>query len=235
MNFAPRLDVPEKVPTFANATARASHAAVTTGAEAFLYGLTRHGVLPCAGRFPGLSIDPNEELQVSPVVGRSMAALWSSDLVPYRTLGSRLPLIQISHAAYKAYDYEFSRPASLSPHVVEGLLRLKLGYRGVALADVSAAARAASIDLAEAALRALESGCDLLVVPAEEGPLEAVLAALERATEFGKLPRERTEQALARVRNAGQQLAPPRKEPSEREILRLEHDFERFAGALWAD
>jgi len=228
MNFAPALDLPGKLPASTDATVGAPYVAVTRRAEAFVRGLSRHGVLPCAGHFPGLRIGAGERLQASPVVARSMATLWREDLFPYRTLGSRPPMIQVSHAAYKAYDYEFPRPASFSARVVEGLLRLKLGYRGVGLADVSAAARSASVALSEAALRALDAGCDLLLVPAAERPLEAVLAALERASEFGTLPRERLEQALSRVENARQGLAPSLKEPSVRDVSRLAQDFERF-------
>jgi beta-glucosidase-like glycosyl hydrolase len=228
LNFAPTVDLPLGLSSPADVTVGDPHLAVTRRAEAFVRGLSRHGVLPCAGHFPGLSIGASERLRSSPVVGRSMATLWREDLVPYRTLGSQLPVIQISHAAYKAYDYEFPRPASLSSRVVEGLLRVKLAYGGVALADVSAAARWTGVDLGEAAVRALEAGCDLLVVPAEQKPLETVLTALERASELGKLPRERVEQAGAHVQNAKQGLAPPSGEPSERDVSRLAHDFEKF-------
>lgn len=225
MNLAPTLDLPGRSSTTGEV---AAHLEVTRRAEAFVRGLSRHGVLPCVGHFPGLGMDVAARGQASPVVARSMATLWREDLVPYRTLGSRLPVIEISHAVYKAYDYEFPRPASMSPRVVDGLLRLKLGYRGVALADVSAAARSASVDLAEAALRILEAGCDLLEVPAEEKALETVLAALQRASELGKLRPERVEQALGRIQKAKQGLRAPHGEPSDREVSRLARDFEKM-------
>ncbi|HXJ92297.1 MAG TPA: glycoside hydrolase family 3 N-terminal domain-containing protein [Terriglobia bacterium] len=228
LNLAPTVDLPGNPSASKDTPSVGVQIDVTRRAEAFLRGLSRQGVLPCAGHFPGLSIGATERPQSSPVVARSMATLWREDLVPYRALGSRLPAVQISHAVYKAYDYEFPRPASLSSHVVEGLLRLKLGFGGVALADVSAAARSAGLGLEEAALRALDAGCDLLAVPAEEKSLTAVLGALERASEFGKLARDRVQQALARVQNAKRGLTPPPKEPSERAVSRLTHDFEKF-------
>jgi beta-glucosidase-like glycosyl hydrolase len=103
------------------------------------------------------------------------------------------------------------------------------------LADVSAAARSAGVDLAEAALRALEAGCDLLVVPAEEKPLEIVLAALERASELGKLRPERIGQALQRVQKAEQALRTPPKEPSAREVSRLLRDFEKLGNPQYGE
>jgi len=228
LNLAPTVDLAVGSSGSKGIPSGSVQTEVTRRAEAFVRGLSRDGVLSCARHFPGLTVGASDRLQASPVVASSMATLWREDLVPYRTLGSKLPAIQISHAVYKAYDYEFPRPASLSSHVVEGLLRLKLGYKGVALADVSAAARSAGIDFEESALRALEAGCDLLVVPAEEKPLMAVLGALERAGEFGKLAGDRVQQALARVQNAKCALASPPKEPSEREVSRLTHHFENF-------
>jgi beta-N-acetylhexosaminidase len=231
LNLAPTVDLRDDFSSGARNTRDAVQTAsspqeVTRCAEAFLRGLTRHRVLPCARHFPGLAIGDASE--ASPVVARSMATLWREDLIPYRTLGNKLPFVQISHAVYKAYDYEFPRPASLSPSVIEGLLRLKLEYKGVALADLSAAARSAGTDLAEAAVRAIAAGCDLLMIPAEDKPVATVLGALERASEFGKLPRERIEQALARVKRAKQELSVPPEEPGEREMSRLAEDFEKL-------
>lgn len=160
-----------------------------------------------------------------------MAALWREDLVPYRTLRDEVPLIQVSHAAYKAYDYEFPRPASLSPGVVESLLRVKLGYRGVALSDISAACQAARIEAGEALVQSLAAGCDLILANSEEPALEGMKNSLARALESGRLRPERVEQALGRIKNAKQGLLPARKQPSERDLARLQHAFREFSGA----
>ena len=157
-----------------------------------------------------------------------MATLWREDLVPYRTLGAKPGMIQVTHAVHKAYDYEFPRPAALSPAVVEGLLRVKLGYPGVALANLTAAARAASIGFGEAAVRAMAAGCDLLLVPCEEKHLLVVREALQRAIEGGILGRDRIDEALVRIKKAKTGLPKAPKEPSDREIARLRGDFAEF-------
>ncbi|HEY6290695.1 MAG TPA: glycoside hydrolase family 3 N-terminal domain-containing protein [Terriglobia bacterium] len=235
LDLAPTLDLPH-LSTEAGARANNNRSAVpshqpaevTGRADAFIRGLARHHVLPCGRHFPGLATVHGEETLAAPVVDRTMVTLWREDLVPYRTLAAKLPMLEISQAVYKAYDYEFSRPASLSPSVVEGLLRLKLGYQGVALSDAFASSRAAGIEISEAAVRALAAGCDLVLVPGEEKCLDAVLTALERAAEFDRLPRERIEQALGRARHAKKGLAIPRREPSERDLARLARDFQDF-------
>ena len=205
LDLAPRVDLsPASIETAKRTRSTrppipsSQPAEVTSRAEAFIRGLTRRRVLPCARHFPGLVTAPGE---AAPVVDRTMIALWREDLIPYRALSGKLPMVEISHAVYKAYDYEFPRPASLSPSVIEGLLRLKLRYEGVALSNTFLSCRAAGIEIGEASVRALAAGCDLVLIPGDEKSPDAVLTAIERAAEFGQLSWERIEQGLeARTR-----------------------------------
>ena len=197
-------------------------------AEAFVKGLTRHRVLACARSFPGLPASLRRAGADLPVVGKSMAALWREDLLPYRTLRGMVALVQLSHVAYKAYDYEFPRPAALSPGVVESLLRAKIGYRGVAMADVSAASQAARIEPGEAAVQALAAGCDLILVSGEGSTLDSVKDTVAAALESGKLHPERIEQALARIQKAKAGLVGLRKPPSQRDLAELRRGFKEF-------
>ncbi|HUI43479.1 MAG TPA: glycoside hydrolase family 3 N-terminal domain-containing protein [Terriglobia bacterium] len=205
-------------------------ALVAEKAEGFVAGLARHGILACGRHFPGAaSLAKGAGAPARPrVVAKTMMTLWREDLVPYRRLGPKLAMVEITSAICKAYDYEFPRPASLSANVMEGLLRVKLGYQGVALVDASAAAGASEVDTGEAAVRALAAGCDLLLVSGEGREIELVFESLERALEFGKLAPERVEQALQRVRSARKRLRRPGKAPSERALERLALKFEEF-------
>ena len=239
LNLAPTVDLPEDLQSDAQVGTRSCEKSrlvrslplpvrAAQRGEDFLRGLVRHGVLACARHFPGLPPSlrkPRPDLRVIP---KSMAALWREDLVPYQALRNEVPLIQVSHAAYKAYDYEFPRPASLSPAVVEGLLRVKLGYRGVALADISAASQAGRLEAGEGSVQAVAAGCDLILVHGAEPALDGAKNSLARALESGRLRPERIEQAVGRVKNVMKSLVPLRKLPSERDLARLERAFRDF-------
>jgi beta-N-acetylhexosaminidase len=242
LNLAPTVDLPEVSGNNAKSSSRSGEKGspsrslplpvqIAHRGEVFLRGFAKHHVLACARHFPGLPASLRKSWPDPPVVTKSMAALWREDLVPYRTLRDEVPLIQVSHAAYKAYDYEFPRPASLSPGVVESLLRVKLGYRGVALSDVSAACQAARIEAGEALVQSLAAGCDLILANSEEPALEGMKDSLARALESGRLRPERVERALGRIKNAKQGLLPARRQPSERGLARLQHAFREFSGA----
>jgi len=237
LTMAPTLDI--EGPSAADAgsearidagVARIAPAEIAYRTEAFVESLRSYHVLSCGRHFPGLPATrttPQETKAI--VVDRSLAALWREELVPYRALGERLAAIEISHAVHRAYDYEFPRPASLSPGVIEGLLRAKLGYQGIAIADASVAARAAGIDLDEAAVRALAAGCDLVIVPGERKLLEGVCATLARAVDSGKLSGARISQAQARLITAQRRVRRPAKQVVAAEYSRLAREFEEFA------
>ena len=208
-NFAPRLDLStsfaEKswgAQTFASDPNRAAECG-----RAFVRGLERRHILACGKHFPGwgsVSALLRDGLATS---AKPMADLWREDLVPFRELLPRLPMALISSAAYKAYDFDHPRPASLSTAVVTGLLRQKLGYHGLALAYELESA-AGMPDVGQAAVQSLNAGCDLLVVDEGE-PLEIARQEVKAALVTGKLSAERIEQSLERIRAAKRRLALP--------------------------
>jgi len=196
---------------------------------AFLRGLERHNLLACGRHFPGLGTAQYSSPTEPPLVSKSMAELWREDLVPFQTLLLRLPLVLVSTAAYKAYDFDLVRSAGLSPKVVEGLLRVKLGYNGVAIAcGLETEAVRGTLDLEEAAVHALRAGCDMLLLEKAEAA-ERVHGALSAARESGKLPSGRVEQALERIQLAKKGLKPPGGRLSRRSIERVIKEFKDFS------
>jgi beta-glucosidase-like glycosyl hydrolase len=199
---------------------------------AFLCGLERHNVLACGKHFPGLASKQSSSATEPPVVSKSMAQLWREDLVPYRSLLLRLPLVLVSTAAYKAYDFDFLQSAGLSANVVEGLLRVKLGYNGVAIAcGLETEAVRGTLDLGEAAVQALRAGCDMLLLEKAEAA-ERVHGALSAARESGKLPSRRVEQALKRIQLAKRGLKPPRGSLPQRSLDRVVREFTDFSNGF---
>jgi len=196
--------------------------------KAFVGGLAHVGALVCGKYFPGLSgarLDRSSRLLV---VSKPMAEMWSGNLLPYRRLLSQLPLVMVSPAAYKAYDFDVLRPATVSAQVLEGLLRVKLGYRGVAVTDqLDSEYVCRAFDPVGFAVQALIAGCDLLLVH-EWRTAEAVRAGLAKAFISEKLPSWRLEQAAKRLHSLTRHLSPPTGKVSSRAWSRLVREFMRF-------
>lgn len=176
--------------------------AVVPAARAALDGLRAARVAAAIGHFPGQGAATQDPLDGPASVGLPEAILRSRDLAPFRALAPRASVVMVSSAVYAAYGG--ATPAALSPEIVRGELRERLGFRGVAMTDRLAGITAttggtAGGTAASASVEALRAGVDLVWTGSEadaEAARDAVLAALRT----GALPAARVREALARVR-----------------------------------
>lgn len=150
--------------------------AVVALARAAAEGLMAGGVLPVVKHIPGHGralADSHLEL---PVVTASLEELRKSDFVPFVEL-NRLPIAMTAHITYTAIDPD--RPATLSPRVIEDIIRGEIGFRGVLVSDdlTMKALKGPLPDLARATIAA---GCDLaLLCNASFEDRRAVLEAVD--------------------------------------------------------
>ena len=93
-------------------------------ARAFLDGLHGAGVGGCVKHFPGLGAAPADTHHHPATIELSSEAL-ARELEPFRALAEKAGAVMVGHALYPAWDAE--RPASLSPEIVEGVLRRVYG------------------------------------------------------------------------------------------------------------
>ncbi|HEY3885317.1 MAG TPA: glycoside hydrolase family 3 N-terminal domain-containing protein, partial [Vicinamibacterales bacterium] len=133
-------------------------------------------------------------------------------LVPFKAaIAAGVASIMTAHILIPSLDEE--NPATLSPAIVERLLKRDLGFGGVVLSDdLDMKAISGRFGYAEATVLAIAAGCDvvLMCAPTAEAQVEA-LEAVIRAVETGRLPERRVEDALARHRRMKERfLAGPR-------------------------
>jgi beta-N-acetylhexosaminidase len=232
-NFAPLLDLATPLSSKSLGTRAFGSLPQHVGAcgAAFLRGLGCHRVLACGKHFPGWgSIPPgNGELAQ---IAKSMARLWHEDLLPFRVNLPNLPLVLLSNSAYQAYDCDYPCAASLSSAIVGGLLRTKLGYRGLALAyGLESLAAHSGASLGDIAVRAINAGCDILIAEKEESFI-TIRQALASALETGRLSTERLERSFERLRRAKKGLGQPAGRISPSAWDHLARSFEQFGSRI---
>lgn len=208
---------------------------VVAYADAFLRGLRDCGVLGCGKHFPGLgeaNLDTHAEL---PSVDKSWKRLWKEDLVPYRELRRELPFVMVAHAAYPQVTDD-ARPASLSKQWMSGVLRKKIGYRGLIITDdldMGGVLAAASID--DAAVETLLAGADIVLICQKEESVrrafEAVVKRAESDRKFAKLVAEKVERVLKTKKKAKQLVRMP-EAPSQKTIEKLTRKIWEFGEEL---
>ena len=199
LNFAPVLDVDSnpRNPVIGDRAFSARPATVARLALAYAAGLADAGVLACGKHFPGHGDTARDSHLALPMVERSKAEIARTELPPFRrAIAARIPLLMTAHVLYPALDR--SLPATLSPALLQDLLRKQLRYRGVVVSDdLAMHALDRFGPVGTRAVMALSAGCDLLLAcqSLEEG---------EEACEALEIARERREisPALLRTRLA---------------------------------
>lgn len=168
MNFAPSVDL------FTNANAAVigprsfSQDPVQTGVlgMAFFRGLEAQGVIATAKHFPGHGNTPDDSHGRLPILHDDLETLQKRELVPYKMMiAEGLGAIMSGHIAFPEIAGN-GLPASLSPELINGLLRKDLGFEGVVLTDdlYMEGARPSGWTIPMAAEKALEAGNDLLLI-----------------------------------------------------------------------
>jgi beta-N-acetylhexosaminidase len=206
-------------------------------ARLFLRGLRDCDVFGCGKHFPGLgeaSLDTHAEL---PSIEKPWKALWKEDLVPYRKLHRDLPFVMVAHAAYPDVTGD-KTPASLSKKWMTGVLRKKIGYRGLIITDdldMGGVLAAASIE--DAAVETLRAGADMFLICQKEESMrrafEAVLKRAENDKKFARLIDEKCE-SVARLKKKSKALKRMPPAPTPKTIQRLTRRVWQFSEELRA-
>jgi beta-N-acetylhexosaminidase len=163
----------------------------------YIRGVQDHGMIATGKHFPGHGdTETNSHLALS-VVSATRARLDSVELVPFqRAVRSGVGAIMTFHGFLPALDSS-GVPATLSPRVMTGLLRRELGFDGLLVTDAMDMAGVVDrFGAAEASIRALEAGGDVLLMPSDvRGTITAVIAAVRA----GRLTEARIDSSVRRV------------------------------------
>jgi len=171
-------------------------AAVAARTAAMVIGLDAAGIGATAKHYPGLGAAAANTDAGAVTIARTAGELGEVDLEPFRAaVAAGVPLVMVGHARYPALDP--AAIASQSAPIIEGLLRGRLGFRGVVITD-SLEAVAVPRPVAGAALRSLGAGADLLLTTGR-GSFRPVSDRLLAAARGSVAVRARLDQAAARV------------------------------------
>lgn len=163
--------------------------------RAVLEGLAAAGVVGVVKHIPGhgrSTVDSHLEL---PVVDASEEAL-DVDLEPFVSLRNA-PMGMTSHVVYTAWDRD--RCASLSPIVIEKIIRGRIGFDGLLMSD-DLGMHALDGDFADRARGVIAAGCDL-ALHCSGDMAEMVRVAAELGAMSARSA-ERLDRAMASVANA---------------------------------
>jgi beta-N-acetylhexosaminidase len=217
LNFAPVADVDVNPESPAIGALDRSFSpdpeVVAAHARAFSEGLRTAGVIPCLKHFPGHgSASADSHLGLTDI-----SETWSpTELIPYERLIPGASMVMTGHLFLRRFDAEY--PCTLSPAVVTGLLRDRLGFQGVVVSDdMQMRAITAHYGLEEALVRAVLAGVDILIfgnnLDYDPDIVPRAIDILARGVEDGRLTRARIAASFGRIAAAKGMLAAPAGHP----------------------
>jgi beta-N-acetylhexosaminidase len=162
-------------------------------------GFVESGILCAPKHFPGHGSTGGDTHDGYAATDRTLEELEACDLLPFQAaMEAGAPMIMVGHMTLTAIDED--NPASLSQAVVTGLLRDQMGYNGIIITDaLNMGAIANNCTAGEAAVRAIQAGCDMLLCVSD---IQAAVDAVLQAVEDGTISESRINDSVVRILSA---------------------------------
>lgn len=197
MDFAPVADVLVKTVEELKGRSYGSDAQIVADcALSMAEALRQGGVIPCFKHFPGHGAVSGNSHRRMVTSRRTLAEMQAFELIPFeRAIAEGTEAIMTSHLIAKGLGDEV--PASMSPKVIESLLREQMEYDGLVICD---ALRMNAVTQAykenTAAVRMIQAGADMILLPQN---MESVAASILHAVQNGEISEERIDESVARI------------------------------------
>ena len=170
---------------------------VATMVESAVRGLEENGVSATVKHFPGHGstyVDSHTGYSEST---RTIDELRNSEFLPFKSaIGAYVDFVMVSHMTPINATTE-KLPASISGEVITDMLINELGFKGIVITDsFSMGAITENYTPGEAAIKALDAGVDMILMPSSVTETHnAIMAAVEN----GRISRERIEKSVRKI------------------------------------
>ncbi|SEL91233.1 beta-N-acetylhexosaminidase [Variovorax sp. YR750] len=161
-------------------------------AKSVMHGMLQMGMRNCGKHFPGHGFVQADSHVEIPVDKRGLKAILADDAKPYDWLSGSLAAVMPAHVIYPKVD---KRPAGFSSKWLGEILRKRFGFDGAVFSDDLSMEAGRYIDgellsFTDAALAALEAGCDMALLCnqsiGEGAPLDELLQGFAAARDAGR-------------------------------------------------
>lgn len=168
---------------------------VTAMAAAMADGLRSQGITPTFKHFPGHGDTAEDSHSGLAISNKTQAELETCEWLPYQSLSAQC-CVMVGHIALPNVTDSLT-PASMDERIVTQVLRRQLDFRGVVITDsLSMQAITDTYDSAEAAISAIQAGCDILLMPQD---FRTAYAAVLTAVKNGEISEERLNESVERI------------------------------------
>ena len=210
LNFAPVVDVNSNIGNIVIGVRSFGDdpLVVARHGAAMSRGMQAAGVMACLKHFPGHGDTTQDSHYFLPTVDKSLEELNETELLPYAKIFPQdvAGSIMTTHILFPQIEKE-KVPATMSPTILQDVLRKQLGFNGVVVSDgMHMLAIKDHYGVANGCVQAIKAGVDLLCIGTggsgvQESQREC-MEALYAAAESGEIPMERIDNAVENILRA---------------------------------
>lgn len=163
-------------------------------------GFNAGGVMCTLKHFPGHGDTETDSHFGYAETGKTLSELEKCEFVPFRAgIKAGAPFVMAGHISVPEVTGN-NEPATLSEEIITGILRNRLGFEGIVITDsMQMEAVTDSYTSAEAAVKAVKAGCDIILMPDN---LAEAAEGLKAAVNDGTLTENRIDESVMRILEA---------------------------------
>ena len=198
MDFAPVADVSGGSASVIGSRSFGSDAQLCASMVSVMTGsLTAGEIIPCLKHFPGYGSAITDDHYGTSILTKTLDDLEACDFLPFASgIEAGAPFVMVSHLSVPEVVGD-ETPCDLSSEIVTEILRNKLGFTGVIITDSHQMASITDhYTSGEAAVKALEAGVDMILMPQD---LQAAFDGVKAALSSGTLTQDRIDESVLRI------------------------------------
>ncbi|WP_419495228.1 glycoside hydrolase family 3 protein [Chryseobacterium bernardetii] len=199
-DFAPVVDVNTNPnnPIIGNRSFGSEVDNVISSALSYSNGLQDNNILAAIKHFPGHGDTSTDSHLDLPVVPHNMERLNSTELAPFKALMNKgIGGVMVAHLYVPSLESGKGIPASVSKNIITGLLKDKLGYKGLIITDaLNMGAVANKYKPGELDAMAFKAGNDIMLF--SQGVSEGK-KLIQKAIDAKEIPQSRVEESVKKI------------------------------------
>lgn len=199
-DFAPVVDVNTNPnnPIIGNRSFGSDVNNVVNSALAYSNGLQDNRILAAIKHFPGHGDTDKDSHLDLPVVSHNLERLEKIEIAPFKALMNKgIGGVMVAHLYVQSLENEKGIPASVSKKIVTGLLKEKLGYKGLIITDaLNMGAVANKFKAGELDAMAFKAGNDLMLFSQDVATGKKLI---QKAIDNGEIQQNRVEESVKKI------------------------------------
>ena len=199
-DFAPVVDVNTNPnnPIIGNRSFGSDVNNVVNSALAYSNGLQDNRILAAIKHFPGHGDTDKDSHLDLPVVSHNLERLEKIEIAPFKALMNKgIGGVMVAHLYVPSLENEKGIPASISKKIVTGLLKEKLGYKGLIITDaLNMGAVANKFKAGELDAMAFKAGNDIMLFSQDVATGKKLI---QKAIDNGEIQQSRVEESVKKI------------------------------------